>query len=121
MKPRKSHLSGSVSWANGKLRFGIKLLKGLVCSQSFDRALSDTVSIRWNLANAGFWWQAERLDNWIHAAKKKGDFLGSSAWNPDDSTSRVGETCVQKDNAEGDLRRKATPQRSEGEVSHQCL
>ncbi len=62
-------------WANNQLRFGIKLLQGKVCIQTFDRAVSDAVSIRWALANAGFWWQAKRLDNWIHLAKKKGDFL----------------------------------------------
>ena len=64
-----------IDWANSQLLFGIKLLKGKVCSQTFEHAISDAVSIRWALANAGFWWQAKRLDNWINRARKKGDFL----------------------------------------------
>lgn len=30
-------------WANSQLRFGIKLLKGQGCSQTFERSLSDAV------------------------------------------------------------------------------
>jgi hypothetical protein len=71
----KSELSYSKEWANSQLRFGIKLLKGQVCSQSLERAIADAVSLRWSLANAGFWWQAKRLDNWINRARQKGDFL----------------------------------------------
>ncbi|VVB85432.1 Uncharacterised protein [uncultured archaeon] len=71
----ESELSYSKEWANSQLRFGIKLLKGQGCSQDIERAISDAVSIRWALANAGYWWQAKRLDNWINLTRKKGDFL----------------------------------------------
>ncbi len=105
-----SHLSHSVEWANNQLRFGIKLLKGSGCSQSLDRAVSDAISIRQALANAGFWWQAKTLDHWIHLVKKKGDFI--------DSKARVGEPCVQEDSAEGEFTaRSDDPEQSEGEGS----
>lgn len=67
-----------------------------MCSQNLDRAISDAISIRQALANAGYWWQAKTLDHWIHLVKKKCDFIGSRV--------RVGEPCVQEDSAEGDLR-----------------
>jgi hypothetical protein len=87
-KPERP-LSESVEWANSQLRFGIKLLKGLVCSQSFDRAVSDAVSLRWTLANHGFWWQAKRLDNWLNLARKRGNFLTErreNTFTPDRAT-----------------------------------
>ncbi len=71
----KGELFNSKEWANSQLRFGIKLLKGQICSQSLERAIADAVSLRWSLANAGFWWQAKRLDNWINRARQKGAFL----------------------------------------------
>ena len=107
----ESELSYSKEWANSQLRFGIKLLKGQVCSQNLERAISDAVSIRWALANAGFWWQAKRLDNWINRARQKEDFLSSEA--------RVGERAY-KPHAEGEFtRRSRDPEQREGDVSRE--
>lgn len=66
-------------WANQRLRFGIQLLHGEVCSQDFSRAIADVVSIRNTLKAAGAWWQAKKLDNWIHLAQKQGDYLARGA------------------------------------------
>ncbi|MCZ7401223.1 MAG: hypothetical protein O8C61_03275 [Candidatus Methanoperedens sp.] len=72
---RRSHLLPSNEWANSRLCFGIKLLQGKAGFSDFDNAVSEAVSIRWALANAGMWWQAKKLDEWINVTKKKGDFL----------------------------------------------
>lgn len=67
--------SHSKKWANERLHFGIKLLKGQICLQSFKRALSDAITIQAELSKAGFPWQADRLQNWINLARKKDDFI----------------------------------------------
>jgi hypothetical protein len=61
----------SKEWANNQLKFGIRLLKGDICNQDFNRAISDVISIRTGLKVAGFWWQAKRLTNHINLAKKR--------------------------------------------------
>ncbi len=63
------------TWANKQLRFGIKLLQGRIGGQTVDRAVSDAIIIKNGLDAAGFWWQAQRMNNWIHRVRKKGDFL----------------------------------------------
>jgi len=72
---RNPHLLQSKEWANSRLRFGIKALQGKAGFLDFDNAVSEAVSIRWALANAGMWWQSKKLDEWIHVTRKKGDFL----------------------------------------------
>ncbi len=95
--------------ANSKLRFAIKLLKGQTCIQTFERAISDAITIREGLSNAGFWWQAERLDNWIHRAQKKGDYLmgkdNAAVLRAEGSTLRsIGEVSFKKESVSFDLK-----------------
>lgn len=89
--------------ANSQLRFGIKLLKGQGCSQTFERSLSDAISIRDRLNEMGAWWQAQRLDNWIHRAQKQGSYLLSARRH------EVPGPCLQAESL--------TPKQSEGGVS----
>lgn len=63
------------NWANAQLRFAIRLLKGQICSQSFERAINDAISIKKRLHDAGYWWQANRIDNWIHRAQQNSNFI----------------------------------------------
>jgi hypothetical protein len=64
-----------VDWANQQLRYGIRILRREGCAQSIGRAISDAIIIRNRLADNGFWWQADRLDNFIHLYMKKAGSL----------------------------------------------
>ena len=64
---------GSKDWANHKLKFCIRLLKGEVCKSS-DGNLAFVLAIKKDLLEYGYSWQACRVDNWIHRLHPKGDF-----------------------------------------------
>jgi len=72
---------GSVPWANEQLRFAVRVLKGQ-CGGSKERwtgNLQVALMVRDRLWACGFWWQADRVDNWVHRLQpKKADSLPKS-------------------------------------------
>lgn len=59
-----------MEWANRKLRFGISILQGKVESSLWKRRFQSALSIKEELQEHGYKWQAERLENWIHRLQK---------------------------------------------------
>ena len=65
---------GSKAWANSHLRYGISVLKGKSGMRATNEGKLQTVlMLKDDLGDFGFWWQAERLENWIHRWQR-GDF-----------------------------------------------
>lgn len=64
---------GTVGWANNQLRLAIRLLKGQVCNQSYTRAISDAISIRFWLNAYGFWWQSRVVGVWIGKIRSRAE------------------------------------------------
>lgn len=102
----------SKHWANDKLRFCIKLLKGQICNQTFERSLSDAITIQRELMHCGFVWQAERVQNWINLARKTKDFIktdkASSSFtagsaDPDDSLTKKRDVSFVSSLSWGDV------------------
>jgi hypothetical protein len=58
-----------LEWANGLLRQGITLLREGAKSEGFwlwGQRLAIVLIFKNELENYGYFWQAERLENWIH-------------------------------------------------------
>jgi len=66
----KTYISSShtdKAWANRKLRFAIATLQGKYeCITVWKRPLQTVLIVKEELLAAGYVWQAERIDNWIH-------------------------------------------------------
>ena len=54
------------AWANRKLRFAIATLQGKYEQGIWKRRLQTALTIKDQLLEAGYVWQAQRVDNWIH-------------------------------------------------------
>lgn len=54
------------AWANRKLRFAIGTLQGKFESSIWKRRVATALTIKEELFDAGYFWQAARIDNWIH-------------------------------------------------------
>lgn len=59
--------------ANSRLRWAIKILKGEAYLARSKVILSHVLEEKDSLEASGWWWQAERLDNFIHKFQR-GDF-----------------------------------------------
>jgi len=54
------------NWANRKLRFAIATLQGKYEIGIWKRRLQTALTVKDQLLEAGYVWQAQRIDNWIH-------------------------------------------------------
>ena len=54
------------AWANSKLRFAIATLQGKIESGIWKRRLQTALTIKDQLLEAGYVWQARVLEAWIH-------------------------------------------------------
>jgi len=70
--------SKNVEWANELLRYSIRVLQGKAFNARRDTILNHALDNKRILEEAGFWWQAERLDNWIHRFQR-GEFTARRA------------------------------------------
>jgi len=57
---------GSKEWANDQLRFVIRILKGEGVVATWKGRLQIVLYVKNRLEDMAFWWQAERIENWIH-------------------------------------------------------
>jgi len=57
---------GSMGWANEQLRFAIRVLKGECGGSRWKGNLQLALIIEDRLLFYGFFWQASRVENWIH-------------------------------------------------------
>ena len=67
-----------IEWANRQLRYSIRVLQGKEFKAHRDTILKHALDNKRVLEEAGYWWQAERLDNWIHRFQR-GDFTARRA------------------------------------------
>lgn len=56
---------GSKAWANDELRYAVLVLKGQAFISDFKGRLAVALYIKEVLDEAGFPWQAERVENWV--------------------------------------------------------
>ena len=67
--PKSFAVINSVDWANQTLRNAIEFLQEGANSENhwlWNQRLAVTLVYKKELLEAGFTWQAERIDNWIH-------------------------------------------------------
>jgi len=57
---------GSKGWANEQLRFAISVLEGKGVVATWKGRLQIALYVKDRLDEYGFWWQAMRIENWIH-------------------------------------------------------
>lgn len=70
-----SDLSFSIAskeWANDQLRFAIGILQGKICTSTWKGRLQIALIVKQGLEEKGFWWQAERIENYIHRLQRAG-------------------------------------------------
>jgi hypothetical protein len=60
------------------LRYCIALTQGKALNTSFNNALYILIGLKEDLAKNGFWWQAARVNNWIHRFQGNKGFLQPS-------------------------------------------
>ena len=65
------------AWANHQLVYGIRLLEGdpSCGGGTFGSAILLAISLKQSLECEGWFWQAERLENWINLARANHGFL----------------------------------------------
>jgi len=68
----------NVEWANGLLRYSIRVLQGKEFLANPRTILQHALDNKRVLADAGYWWQARTLDYWIHRFQR-GDFTARRA------------------------------------------
>ena len=61
--------------ANSLLKLAIKILKGSIVDQPNKGRIGDCLYLMSLMRDSGMWWQANRLQNWIHKFQG-GDFDG---------------------------------------------
>lgn len=69
----------SKEWANDQLKFAISELKDAHMKGSafhWKNTMQTVLYLKDRLESMGFWWQAERIENWIHRLQpRKADSL----------------------------------------------
>ena len=71
MSSQKLTLWGSKAWANDLLSYVIRSLKGECFKACWDIRVQFALIVKADLLENGFFWQAARVDNWIHRIEKQ--------------------------------------------------
>jgi len=58
-------------WANNQLRYAILILQEKTMTSTPEGRIEVVLFIKRRLERYGYWWQAKRIDNWIHRYKKQ--------------------------------------------------